>query len=230
MIETLKMYIWTFFIYSFIGWMIETAIQSFVNKKFVDRGFLLGPVCPIYGSAMVLVSILLKKYQNDLVATFFLSIFLCGSIEYMTSYFMEKIFKARWWDYSTEKYNINGRVCLKFLALFGIGSTLGVFLVNPVVRNFVSMIPTFAENIIIVFLLVVFIIDIAISTKIVTNLKMVSNEIKDNTIEISEKVRQIISNESAIYKRLFDAFPDIKEIFDFKKWTKAKRKNRKDIQ
>ena len=112
MLEEIKLYILIFFIYATAGWIMESTMISIQNKKFVNRGFLIGPVCPIYGYGVVLVSVLLKKYQNDLIITFFMSIIICGILEYFTSFFMEKIFNARWWDYSKRKFNINGRVCL----------------------------------------------------------------------------------------------------------------------
>ena len=99
-IDEVKIYVLVFFIYAFAGWIMETTSISIRNKKFVNRGFLIGPVCPIYGYGVVLVSLLLQKYQNDIIVTFFMSIIICGFLEYFTSYFMEIIFKARWWDYS----------------------------------------------------------------------------------------------------------------------------------
>lgn len=113
--EEIKLYILIFFIYAIAGWIMETTTISIRNKKFVNRGFLVGPICPIYGYGVVLVSVLLKKYQEDMVATFCMSIIICGLLEYFTSFFMEKIFKARWWDYSQKKFNINGRICLENL-------------------------------------------------------------------------------------------------------------------
>lgn len=115
-----------YYIYSIAGWIMETVSVSIQKRKFVDRGFLIGPYCPIYGTGVVAITVLLKKYSDDVVATFFMSIIICGILEYMTSYFMEKIFKARWWDYTNRKFNINGRVCLQNLVIFGI---LGTFIV-----------------------------------------------------------------------------------------------------
>lgn len=221
------MYVLIFFIYSFFGWVLESTLQSIVNKRFVDRGFLIGPICPIYGSAVIVISVLLKKYDHDLVATFFLSTILCGLIEYVTSYFLEKIFKARWWDYSDKKYNINGRVCLEFLICFGVGCTFSVFVSTPFLKEIISFIPNIVETIIVVVILVVLIVDIILSSKIVSNLKRVSTEIKDNTIEISDRVRKIIASESGFYRRLINAFPDIKDIVAFKKWPKLAHMRRK---
>lgn len=219
MFDTIKVYILIFFAYSFIGWVIETILQSSENKKFVNRGFLLGPVCPIHGFAVLAISFLLKKYEDDLLVTFFLSIIICGLIEYTTSYFMEKIFKARWWDYTQMKFNINGRVCLEYLLCFGIGCTLAVFVINPFFKDVISFIPSLAQTIIVSVLSIIFIVDIIVSLKVVANLKLVSTEIKDNTVEISEKVKKIVSDNSIVYTRLINAFPNIKDIIDFKKWT-----------
>lgn len=126
MLETIKLYILIFFIYGIAGWVMESTMISIKNKKFVNRGFLIGPICPIYGYGVVFVSLFLKKYQDDIIATFVMSIIICGVLEYFTSYFMEKFFHARWWDYSKKKFNINGRICLENLFLFGIARIYNV--------------------------------------------------------------------------------------------------------
>lgn len=220
--ETIKIYILIFFIYAIAGWIMETTMISIQNKKFVNRGFLIGPICPIYGYGVVLVSILLKKYQDDMIITFFMSMIICGVLEYFTSFFMEKIFNARWWDYSTRKFNLNGRICLGNLILFGIASCFIIYLVNPFIIQKIKLIPSNIQTIIIVILLIIHLIDNIISYKIILNLKQVSKEIKDNTIEISEKVRNIIHSKSIFHRRLVNAFPNIKEKVSFKKWTKKK--------
>lgn len=217
--EEIKLYILIFFIYAIAGWIMETTTISIRNKKFVNRGFLVGPVCPIYGYGVVLVSVLLKKYQEDIVATFCMSIIICGLLEYFTSFFMEKIFKARWWDYSQKKFNINGRICLENLALFGIASCIIVYIVNPFIIGKINLIPQNIQSLIIIILLLIHVVDNIISYKIILNLKQVSKEVKDNTIEISEKVRKIIHNKSIFHRRLVDAFPNIKDKVEFKKWT-----------
>ena len=210
-IEEIKIYILVFFIYAIAGWIMESTSISIRNKKFVNRGFLIGPVCPIYGYGVVLVSILLKKYQDDMIVTFFMSIIICGILEYLTSFFMEKIFNARWWDYSQRKFNINGRVCLQNLVLFGIASCVIVYIVNPFIIGKLRLIPSTVQTVIISILLAIHLVDNIVSYKIILNLKQVSKEVKDNTIEISEKVRKIIHNKSIFHRRLVNAFPNIKE-------------------
>ena len=233
MLETIKLYILIFFIYGIAGWVMESTMISIKNKKFVNRGFLIGPICPIYGYGVVFVSLFLKKYQDDIIATFVMSIIICGVLEYFTSYFMEKFFHARWWDYSKKKFNINGRICLENLFLFGIASILIIYIINPFLTSKINNIPSNIQDIIIICLLMIHIVDNIVSYKIILNLKQVSNEIKDNTIEISEKVRNIIHNKSKFHRRLVDAFHNIKEKVQYTKWNiKDKiekiRKNKED--
>ena len=219
MLVEIEKYIALFFIYSFAGWVMETVQISIRQKKFVNRGFLIGPYCPIYGCGVLLITLLLQKYAGDLPLTFILSILICGTLEYMTSYVMEKIFKARWWDYSQRKFNINGRVCLENLVLFGLASCVIIYVTNPFIIKHLKMIPSMVQNVLIGALLAVHLVDNIVSYKIILNLKKVSNEIKDDTIEISEKVKNIIHNKSRLYRRLVNAFPNIKEKVQFKKWT-----------
>ena len=217
--NTIQLYILIFFIYAVAGWIMESSSISIQNKKFVNRGFLIGPICPIYGYGVVLVSLLLKKYQDDIIVTFCMSVIICGLLEYFTSFFMEKIFKARWWDYSDRKFNINGRICLENLVLFGVASCFIIYVTNPFIIEKINLIPNSIQQIIISILLVIHITDNIISYKIIFNLKRVSTEIKDNTIEISEKVKNIIHSKSILHRRLVNAFPNIKERVEFKKWT-----------
>ena len=98
-----------FIIYSFIGWTIEMVACAIANKKIVNRGFLVGPYCPIYGFSSLIMIGVLQKYLNDAFVLFIMAIFICTFTEYITSYIMEKIFHARWWDYTNIPFNLNGR-------------------------------------------------------------------------------------------------------------------------
>ena len=219
MIETIKMYILLFFIYAVAGWIMESTSVSIQTKKWVNRGFLIGPICPIYGYGASMVTIFLSKYQADPIITFCMSVIICGALEYFTSFAMEKLFNARWWDYSDRKFNINGRICLENLVLFGIGCCLVIYGTNPWLIQAIGSIPDQVQTLLIAILLALHITDNVISYHIIFNLKQVSNEIKDNTIEISEKVKHIIYNKSTLYRRLVNAFPDVKEKVDFARWN-----------
>ena len=98
MFDIIKIYFLLFLIYSFFGWCMEVCVSLIERKKFVNRGFLLGPYCPIYSSGAILISILLNKFINTPIILFAMAILVCGILEYLTSFFMEKIFRLRWWD------------------------------------------------------------------------------------------------------------------------------------
>jgi len=220
----IEKYVLIFFIYSFAGWLMESVSDTFKKGKFVNRGFLIGPYCPIYGAGVLLITILLGKYNNDMWIVFFMSVLICGILEYLTSYVMEKIFKARWWDYSNNKFNINGRICLETLIPFGIAGTCIIYVVNPFLFKYIAMIPDIAKHIFTVLFLIGYISDMIISFKIILNLKEMSKEFKDNTIEISDKVKKIIKRKYVLYRRLVRAFPKIKENVLYSKWDEIKKK------
>lgn len=214
-----------YYIYSIAGWIMETVSVSIQKRKFVDRGFLIGPYCPIYGTGVVAITVLLKKYSDDVVATFFMSIIICGILEYMTSYFMEKIFKARWWDYTNRKFNINGRVCLQNLVIFGILGTFIVFVANPFLIKYINMIPITTLHIILGIFSFIFLLDTIVSYKLIFELKDISRELKDNTIEISEKVKKRIRSwKIGLYRRFVRAFPRIKDYVRYNRWEEIKKK------
>ena len=125
-----------FLIYSFIGWIVEVSAFLIQDHKFVNRGFLIGPVVPIYGTGGILITILLTKYQSDPIVLFCMAVIVCSILEYLTSYVMEKIFKTRWWDYSNKKFNINGRICLEGLILFGLGGFGFTYIFAPLLDTF----------------------------------------------------------------------------------------------
>ena len=214
-----------YYIYSVAGWIMETVSVSIQKRKFVDRGFLIGPYYPIYGTGVVAITVLLKKYSDDVVATFFMSIIICGILEYMTSYFMEKIFKARWWDYTNRKFNINGRVCLQNLVIFGILGTFIVFVANPFLIKYINMIPITTLHIILGIFSFIFLLDTIVSYKLIFELKDISRELKDNTIEISEKVKKRIKSwKIGLYRRFVRAFPRIKDYVRYNRWEEIKKK------
>lgn len=158
MLLTLENHFIWLMIYSFAGWLYETTICSIGQRRFVNRGFLNGPYCPIYGHGAVLVILVLGRLKNPVVLFLAGAVLTC-SLEYLTSYLMEKLFSARWWDYSKRKFNINGRVCLLGAVVFGAFSTVLILLIHPAVVRFTDMIPRFAMHIICAVLLVVLISD-----------------------------------------------------------------------
>ena len=131
-----------FTIYSFLGWVCESTYCSIGQKKLVNRGFLNGPFCPIYGFGALLVISILSPFVNNIPVLFIASIIVTSTLEYITSYVLEKIFHMSWWDYSTYKYNINGRVCLQNSLMFGLLSLFVMLVIHPTIDDFVASINT----------------------------------------------------------------------------------------
>lgn len=125
-----------FFIYSFIGWLWETVYCSIKAKKFVYRGFLIGPYCPIYGFGILGVLYFLEPLRQNIIILYLLSTILVTILEYITSYGLEKIFHASWWDYKDVPLNLNGRVALPVSLFWGIGCVLIVRVIHPKVMIF----------------------------------------------------------------------------------------------
>ena len=161
--KTFFTYFILFLIYSFVGWAIEVVVTFNKDKKFVNRGFLLGPYCPIYGFSSIIMILYLSRYRNSFITVFLLAVVVCSIMEYLVSYLMEKLFKARWWDYSNRKFNINGRVCLENSIWFGLLGALLIYIVNPFLFNVIAMISDKVLIIVGSVLLVIFITDLIIS-------------------------------------------------------------------
>ena len=190
---------------------MEVGCKLVELKKFINRGFLIGPYCPIYGWGCILIILLLNKYTDDPLVLFVMAILICSILEYFTSYFMEKLFKARWWDYSRRKFNINGRICLETMIPFGLLGCLIMYFVNPFFVSVYSKIPSNILIIISSVLFTIFLTDNIISYTIMFKMKIPKIKIsKDSTEEITEYVRSILAKRSFLYKRLMKAYPNMK--------------------
>ena len=202
-----------FLLYSFIGWSLEVILKYLDDKKLVNRGFLLGPICPIYGVGVILIILLIGCRDNDLLSIFLKSILICSVLEYATSFIMEKMFKARWWDYSNNRFNINGRICLETMLPFGIGATTVLYFIHPRVIKYASYISPSIKLILFIILLTILIIDIFISMNIMGKIKnQISFAKEDNTAQIKSRVMEWINKNSFWYRRIIRAFPKFRII------------------
>lgn len=189
--------------------------QGYVrHKKFVNRGFLIGPYCPIYGYGTISMTLLLKGYANDPIVLFVMAIVICSILEYTTSFVMEKLFKIRWWDYSNRKFNINGRICLETMIPFGILGCLMIYFVNPFMFAIIDMIPSNLINIIAVILFIIYLVDNAVSITIISNLKDITLDVKgDSTEKVTKEVRKrVLAGQQTLYKRIVKAFSSFKVV------------------
>lgn len=146
---TFLYYAFYFVLYSFAGWICETIYCSALVKKFVNRGFLSGPFCPIYGFGALSVILILQPLVKEKISIEnFVIVFLVGMIvttalEYLTAVLLEKLFHAKWWDYSKDRFNIKGRICLKNSVMFGIMSALLMLFIHPAVEKLTAAVPEY---------------------------------------------------------------------------------------
>lgn len=213
--------------YAFLGWCIEVLGKLISEKKFINRGFLIGPYCPIYGYGVLILTLGLQKYYEDPFTLFIMSILSCSILEYTTSFLLEKIFHTRWWDYHHFKFNINGRICLETMIPFGLGGLFVIYRINPFFyRLYSNLSPTILYALsAILFLL--YITDNIVTFKIMNEIKTLGNTMskkrfmaKDETEKITKLVREHIEkSKKRLNKRLIHAFPHLEVLKQKKKST-----------
>lgn len=233
-----------FYIYSIIGWSLEVIYCRLLEGKFTNRGFLHGPYCPIYGVGATIIVLTLNRFYNNPILVFIFGLILTSILEYITSLIMEKIFNAKWWDYSNMKFNIHGRVCLLNSTLFGVLALLLVYILNPIITLLIEKINISYITYISTILIILMSIDITSTVAEFLNLKKKLAELKEftetlikekssfkensqtykNILELKEK---IINKKNIINNRFIKAFPHItfkENHFEFLNIKELKRK------
>ena len=132
---------WIVLIYSCLGWCCEVAFAALKTGKFVNRGFLNGPVCPIYGFGVLSVVLVLEPVKDNLLLLFFGSMVFTSLLEFIAGFAMERIFHDKWWDYSNNPFNIKGYICLEFSIIWGIACVLVVDIIHPIIMKLVNALP-----------------------------------------------------------------------------------------
>lgn len=132
---------WYFVIYAVLGWVVEVCFCSINTGGFVNRGFLNGPVCPIYGFGMVAVLVCLWPLRHNIPVLYAGAVLLTSALELVTGWVLKKLFHTSWWDYSNMRFNLGGYICLRFSLVWGVGATLVVKLVHPAVAALVALVP-----------------------------------------------------------------------------------------
>ena len=177
-------YILLFFVTAMLGWVMEVVCKLIQFHRFINRGFLIGPYCPIYGFGSVLITLLLSRYAESPVVVFLMGMIICGTLEYLTSYLMEKLFHARWWDYSQKRFNLNGRVCAN------------------------TLIPQTAMDILCGALTAIILTDAVISTTVLGKIRHTAELTGgDDTETITRSVRDALLRQGALVRRTLRAFP-----------------------
>lgn len=184
-----------FFVYGFLGWCTEVGFAAFKTHHFVNRGFLNGPICPIYGVGVTAVITVLTPYKSDIIVLYILSVVLVTVLEGVTGWAMDKIFHNKWWDYSDMPLNIGGYVCLLFSIVWGFACLFIIYFIQPLVHNLLAFIPTIVGIILIIILGITLIADLYVtaSTIFKFNRRLAAMEkIAAEMHEISEQIGQEI--------------------------------------
>lgn len=184
-----------FFVYGFLGWCTEVGFAAFKTHHFVNRGFLNGPICPIYGVGVTAVITVLTPYKSDIIVLYILSVVLVTVLEGVTGWAMDKIFHNKWWDYSDMPLNIGGYVCLLFSIVWGFACLFIIYFIQPLVHDLLAFIPTIVGIILIIILGITLIADLYVtaSTIFKFNRRLAAMEkIAAEMHEISEQIGQEI--------------------------------------
>lgn len=201
--------LWIFFIYSFIGWCGEVVLAAVNRHKFVNRGFVSCPLCPVYGAGAVAVSVFLPELEEQLFFLFLGGMIVTAFVEYLTGRLLELIFHKKWWDYSDQKFQLDGYVCLKNSVIWGICSVLVIRIFNPLLCRGLELLPMLLGEVLLWVLGVLLAIDFIGSGIAVLGLKK-QGRISQITEEL-HRTSKILENALAerIQRRMVKAFPNI---------------------
>ena len=217
--------VWIFIIYAFIGWCTEVSYAALDTGKFVNRGFLNGPYCPIYGCGVVIVVAILTPLKENLLILFAGSFLLTSVLEYITGYILEKVFHNKWWDYSDKPFNIKGYVCLKFSIYWGLACTFIMDIIHPIIYAAIRFIPFVPGVVLLSIIMCVFAADCIITVttilkfnkrlkvmdEMAASIHRLSDEIGEN---IYENVTDVIEKSEKFQKthvELMDKISETKE-------------------
>ncbi len=225
-----------FFIFSVLGWLMEVCLKFIQYHRFINRGFLIGPYCPIYGWGVVTVTVIINHLFPDIntwLGTFIAGMIVCGLLEYFTSFYLEKIFHSRWWDYSNKPLNLHGRIWIGNIILFGLASMFIVKVIDPLYFTFIERFSDFSLMIMAIIIIVLMGCDYVLSHFILADIKnSIDNSELDNTEEIAKAVLNILKDRDYLRRRIEEAYPNlkvypkhiVKEIKEAKKEMQKRRK------
>lgn len=246
--------IWIFFIYAFLGWCTEVCYAATIRGRFVNRGFLNGPWCPVYGFGVVIVLSFLEPLKDNLLLLFLGSVVLTSALEWLTGFVLEKLFAQRWWDYSDQPFNISGYICLRFSLAWGFACVFVVKLLHPTVLLLIRVIPHFLGVCLLTILGIIMAVDLAATVTTIAKLnrrlalidelaghiKEASNdfgeELAERVLDAAEKGADWKEDLDELSDRLVqrreefaDNLDDLKEDFQ-ERLENRRRQNRQQLQ
>ena len=228
-----------FFVFGFLGWTSEVIYAALMHGRFVNRGFLMGPICPIYGIGVLLVVSLLEPFYDRPVLVFIFSSLICSAVELLIGFVSEKLLHQRLWDYSTRFMNIGGYVCLLFSLLWGFACLAVVYFLQPLAMHLVMLIPHTLGLIILALLSCLILTDAALtlfhalhlnarmkaidelSRAISSVSEHIGENVSDGAIHLKEKVeedealqqryKELVNSRNLVHEHLFLAFSNLRE-------------------
>ena len=222
--------VWIFIIYAFIGWCTEVSYAALDRGIFVNRGFLNGPYCPIYGCGVVIVVGILTPLKDNLLILFAGSFLLTSILEYITGFILEKVFHNKWWDYSDKPFNLHGYVCLKFSIYWGLACTFIMDVLHPIIYKGITMIPHILGVVLLSIIMAVFAVDCGVTVttilqfnkrlkvmdEMAARIHRLSDEIGENIYEnvttAVERSEEFQETHEELLTKLSDKKENIKEL------------------
>lgn len=203
--------VWIFIIYAFLGWCSEVAFAAVNKGKFVNRGFLNGPVCPIYGVGMLIVVLCLWNLRDRPLLLFLGSALLTTALEFVTGFVLERFFHDKWWDYSDMPFNIKGYVCLKFTILWGLAASFIIGAIHRFIYMLIEKTPFVLGVILLAVFSTAFIADFTVTltalVKLPKKLKAMA-EAERALRAVSDKIGENISDTTIAAKEKGEALAE----------------------
>ncbi len=211
-----------FLCYSFLGWACETVYCSIGKRKFVNRGFLNGPLCPVYGFGALAVLYFLRPVSDNIPLLFVSGMVLTSVIEYITGYLLEKLFATKWWDYSSRRFNIHGRVCLRNSLMFGALSVVAVRVIDPVIRGGIYALPATVCAVLSIVFGAMMVADLVVTVRTILDinsaLKQLQQMVEQARLDTQEYLRQ---NQEELQQKMEKAKAQTEELL---------RQNQQELQ
>lgn len=218
-----------FFVYGCLGWCTEVVFAAVRQRKFVNRGFLNGPICPIYGIGVVSVVVILEPLMDNTVLLYLGAVILVTALEWITGFLLEKLFHHKWWDYSNMPMNLNGYVCVLFSFIWGIACVVIVRDIHPAIYHMLTLPPRWVRILVSILLLLLLAVDLYVSVNGILKLNQRLKKMKtlaewkeEGTAELKAKYQELLENQSRIEKRVLGAFPKMKPNINEKQFEELK--------
>ncbi len=203
-----------FIIYSFLGWVLESVFKTILARKPINSGFLYGPFCPIYGFGALIMLIFLKRFSDNIILLFIIGFFVLSIWEYIVGFLLEKAFKTKYWDYSKNKFNIKGRVCLLNSCYWGILAVIFTKLIHPPIQDIIGTVPKELLMYADIILFAIITIDYIFSVIKVYNINVSINLLNDITKNIKQeldKIKEYAENKAKESETLQHVIDELKE-------------------